>query len=116
MTSFFSKKEIQELKVRHAAEVDRLKNTLADRDWRFQMEQKRSATALSEQKARHDAEMRKLREKGIKATHSWKEYCDKLQEKYDEYIGSKLLEERERKKQNIGLERALAKHKKELST
>ena len=46
----------------------------------------------------------------------WKSECDKLQEKYDKYIDSKLLEERKRKKQIAELERALEKHKKKLAT
>ena len=45
----------------------------------------------------------------------WKSECDKLQEKYDKYIDSKLLEERKRKKQIAELERALEKHKKKLA-
>ena len=116
MISFSSKKEILDLKRRHDAEVNRLKSTLSERDYRIQMEQKTSATALKAEKARHDSKMDKLRKEMKEGGDAWKAYCEKLQEKYDEYIGSKLLEERERKKQNIGLERALAKHKKELST
>ena len=45
----------------------------------------------------------------------WKSERDKLQEKYDKYIDSKLLEERKRKKQIAELERALEKHKKKLA-
>ena len=115
MNPFFSKKEIQELKVRHAAEVDQLKHTLAERDWGFQMAQETSATALSKEKARHAAEIRKTREEMAKATQAWKAYCDKLQKEHGEYSRSKLLEERERTKKITGLENTLAKRKKELA-
>lgn len=113
---FELKKKCDAMEKRHAGEMDRLKNTLADRDWRLQLAEKKTARVLDEEKTRHAAELTQLQQECAANSHGWKDKCDQIQVSLNVAERNRDRSERKRREQIGELESAIVKQKAKIET